>query len=332
MSNGVILQTFHWYSPGGGRLWPELRENAAALGDAGFTAVWLPPAGKGTGPDDVGYGAYDLFDLGEFDQKGTVRTKYGTREELLAAIRALQGSGLQVYADVVHNHKDRADETETVWGQPVDWRSRNHPAGEWEQFEAWTRFTFPGRGDRYSSFKWSWWCFDSLSYNASTRKTEKLYRLKDRGFETEVSHEHGNYDYLLANDLDLGVDLVCGELLYWGRWFVETTGVDGFRLDACKHIRAGWFPHWLGHLRSHSGRELFAGGGVLVAAGGGTARLPCPDRQRPLAVRCAAALQLPLRQPGRQRLRPAHHPGPHPGEGTAGEGSHLRGQPRHPAL
>lgn len=55
-----------------------------------------PPAYKGhQGREDVGYGVYDLYDLGEFDQKGSVPTKYGTREEYLSAIRALQARGLK---------------------------------------------------------------------------------------------------------------------------------------------------------------------------------------------------------------------------------------------
>ena len=54
----------------------------------------MPPAYKGAnGKADVGYGVYDLYDLGEFDQKGTVATKYGTREEYLAAIAALHAGG-----------------------------------------------------------------------------------------------------------------------------------------------------------------------------------------------------------------------------------------------
>ena len=58
------------------------------LAEAGFTAVWLPPAYKGVnGAADVGYGVYDLYDLGEFEQKGSVRTKYGTKEQYLAAVR-----------------------------------------------------------------------------------------------------------------------------------------------------------------------------------------------------------------------------------------------------
>jgi alpha-amylase len=259
--NGCIMQFFQWYTPDDGSLWRELEARAGELARAGFTAVWLPPASKGAaGARDVGYAQYDLFDLGEFDQKGSVRTKYGTRAELVAAVRAAQAAGLQVYADVVFNHKDGGDATEEVWVQEVDWHDRNRALSDWLPIHAWTRFDFPGRGDTYSSMKWHWWCFDSLSYNAVTRDASRLYRIKDKQFSTDVSHEHGNYDYLLANDIDMGEPMVRGELLYWGRWFVEATGVDGFRIDAAKHIRAAWFRDWLAHLRAHFGRELFSVG------------------------------------------------------------------------
>ena len=52
------------------------------------------PAYKGTaGVEDVGYGVYDYYDLGEFDQKGSIPTKYGTKDEYLEAIKALQDQG-----------------------------------------------------------------------------------------------------------------------------------------------------------------------------------------------------------------------------------------------
>ena len=126
VSNGVIMQFFQWYTPADGTLWSELAEKSEELSRQGFTAVWLPPCAKGSGgPIDAGYGQYDLFDLGEFDQKNSVRTKYGTKDELLAAIRSVQESGMQVYADVVFNHKDGGDETEEMWAQEMDWNDRN---------------------------------------------------------------------------------------------------------------------------------------------------------------------------------------------------------------
>ncbi|HVS98286.1 MAG TPA: alpha-amylase family glycosyl hydrolase, partial [Puia sp.] len=97
MQNGTILQFFHWYYPTDGSLWKKLASEAPRLAELGFTAVWLPPASKGTnGNFSVGYDVYDPYDLGEFDQKGSVRTKYGTRQELVAAIEAVHKAGMQV--------------------------------------------------------------------------------------------------------------------------------------------------------------------------------------------------------------------------------------------
>lgn len=46
------------------------------------------PAYKGqAGKDDVGYGVYDLYDLGEFGAKGSVPTKYGTKKSICSAFR-----------------------------------------------------------------------------------------------------------------------------------------------------------------------------------------------------------------------------------------------------
>ena len=88
MQPKTLLQYFEWYLPADAGHWKRAAAHAAQLRQAGFTGVWLPPAYKGAaGRNDVGYGVYDLYDLGEFDQKGSVPTKYGTKEEYLAAVR-----------------------------------------------------------------------------------------------------------------------------------------------------------------------------------------------------------------------------------------------------
>ena len=76
------MQYFEWNLPNDGKLWVHLKEDAKHLHDIGITSVWIPPAYKADEQQDEGYAVYDLYDLGEFDQKGTVRTKYGTRQEL----------------------------------------------------------------------------------------------------------------------------------------------------------------------------------------------------------------------------------------------------------
>jgi alpha-amylase len=80
--NGTMMQYFEWELPADKKLWVNLKADAAKLKTAGITAVWLPPAYKGAnGAEDVGYSVYDLYDLGEFNQKGSVATKYGTKKD-----------------------------------------------------------------------------------------------------------------------------------------------------------------------------------------------------------------------------------------------------------
>ena len=164
--NGVMMQFFHWYTTGDGTHWSEAAARARELAQAGFTSVWLPPAYKGTGgASDVGYGAYDLYDLGEFDQKGTVRTKYGTRAQYVSAIKALQKAGLQVYADAVLNQRMGGDSTEVVRATPFPQDDRLRPKAEPREIECYTRFSFPGRNRKYSAFEWSAQHFDAVDYD-----------------------------------------------------------------------------------------------------------------------------------------------------------------------
>ena len=136
-TNGTLMQYFHWYISAADNLWRKVRDEAHALAQAGITALWLPPAFKGAaGIDDVGYGPYDLYDLGEFDQKNSVRTKYGTRDAYLAAIDAAHAAGLQVYADMVFNHRGGADRTEWVKAIRVHSHDRRFTTGEEDWIEA----------------------------------------------------------------------------------------------------------------------------------------------------------------------------------------------------
>src|ERR1700755_3530581 len=116
MINGTMMQYFHWYIPNDGTFWKELKDKSEFLAELGINALWLPPAHKGKdGGNSSGYDVYDLYDLGEFDQKGSVRTKFGTAAEFRDAVKTLKQKGIGVYADIVLNHMGGADETERIW-------------------------------------------------------------------------------------------------------------------------------------------------------------------------------------------------------------------------
>ncbi len=265
--NGTMMQYFHWYLPADGALWKQVSSAAPDLAELGITALWLPPPFKGAGGiNDAGYGVYDLYDLGEFHQKGSIRTKYGDRSEYLDALRAARAAGLQVYADIVFNHRGGADDAEWVKAVRVrkEDRSREFTL-DYDDYwiEAFTVFNFPQRRGKYSDFTWNWELFDGVDFAANfPRETGVVFKFHQRGkdWAKMVSGELGNYDYLMFSDIDMNHPAVRTELGNWGKWFLDQTGVDGFRLDAVKHIQFSFFWYWLEQMRRHARRPLFAVG------------------------------------------------------------------------
>ena len=258
--NGVIMQYFEWYLETNQDLWNEISKNAENLAKIGITALWLPPAYKGIGgKDEVGYGVYDLYDLGEFDQKGTIKTKYGSKEEYINCILSLKQAGIESYADIVLNHKMGADMLQTIPAEKVDWGNHNEIVSGKEIVRVATKFTFPGRKKKYSDFEWNWTHFDGIDYDDKT-KEHAIFKFINKEWANEVDEEFGNFDYLMGADIDFQNEEVRKELLNWGKWYIETTDVDGFRLDAVKHINADFYEQWLKELRKDLKEELFAVG------------------------------------------------------------------------
>lgn len=254
------MQYFEWYLETNQNLWNEISKNAENLAKIGITALWLPPAYKGIGgKDEVGYGVYDLYDLGEFDQKGTIKTKYGSKEEYINCILSLKQAGIESYADIVLNHKMGADMLQTIPAEKVDWGNHNEIVSGKEIVRVATKFTFPGRKKKYSDFEWNWTHFDGIDYNDKT-KEHAIFKFINKEWANEVDEEFGNFDYLMGADIDFQNEEVREELLRWGKWYIETTDVDGFRLDAVKHINAEFYEQWLKELRKDLKEELFAVG------------------------------------------------------------------------
>jgi len=258
--NGTMMQYFEWDLPNDGKHWQRLRDDAQHLSEKGITAVWIPPCFKGTGQEDVGYGVYDLYDLGEFDQKETVRTKYGTKEELHEAIDALHEYGIQVYADVVLNHKAAADETESFQAIQVDENDRHKAISEEHEIEGWTHFQFLGREGKYSDFEWHWYHFSGVSRDEKS-DTEGIFQIMGEGKgwadDNEVSNEFGNYDYLMFADIDYGHGEVLEETKQWLKWFINETEVDGIRLDAVKHIKSSVINEFVDYVREEFSQDFF---------------------------------------------------------------------------
>ncbi|MBQ6545234.1 MAG: alpha-amylase [Lachnospiraceae bacterium] len=260
MNNNTMMQYFEWYLPNDGLWWKRCAAKAPNLRDLGITQVWLPPAYKGTCQEDVGYGVYDMYDLGEFDQKGTVRTKYGTRQEYGEAISAFHKAGIQVFADIVLNHRMSGDGTENVSAVSVSPEDRNHEIDDTQQVKVWSRFTFPGRQGKYSTFTWNHTHFTGTDWDENTQTMDRIFRFAGKKWAKNVDPENGNFDYLMGMNVDLSNPTVIRETQKWLAWYIGETHIDGLRLDAVKHISFPFYRKLLPYIREETGMDIPAVG------------------------------------------------------------------------
>ena len=259
-NNETMMQYFEWYLPNDGLWWKRCAAKAENLKNIGVTQVWLPPAYKGTSQEDVGYGVYDMYDLGEFDQKGTVRTKYGTKEEYQEAIQAFHSAGIRVFADIVLNHRMGGDELEEVTAVTDNPDDRNEQVGGEQKVSVWSKFTFPGRAGKYSDFVWNHTHFTGTDWDENTKLSDRIYRFTGKTWDPDTDPEKGNFDYLMGMNVDMDNPEVVRETEKWLQWYIRETGIDGLRLDAVKHISFPFYKNLLKKVREGTCKEMPAVG------------------------------------------------------------------------
>ncbi|KAF8554389.1 glycoside hydrolase family 13 protein [Imleria badia] len=257
--NPVMMQFFTWEAQHPSlSWWKHFESEVPRLAELGITQVWLPPPNKAMkGKKSQGYDAYDLWDIGEFDQKGSIPTKWGTREELLEACSAARQNNIGVIIDAVLNHKLGADRSETFSAVPVDPKNRLRALEREREIRGWTAFDFPGRQGKYSGLKWTHEHFTGLDWDGLTQ-TSGIFRISSKGhkgWSTRVDTELGNYDYLLGIDIDHRHPAVRDDLHAWGSWILDVTGGSGFRLDAIKHIDRSFLLEFIQRTRGAPNRE-----------------------------------------------------------------------------
>lgn len=154
---GVIMQAFYWDCPKiegkEYQWWNHVKGQVSSLKAAGFTALWLPPACKAANIAGIsmGYDPYDFYDLGDINQRGSKKTWFGSKDELLSLIQTAHKSGVDVYADIVINHNSGGDAEEL---NPID------------QCRRWTKFT-PKSG----KFTRDYTCFHPSPYENWDQET-----------------------------------------------------------------------------------------------------------------------------------------------------------------
>jgi alpha-amylase len=118
--NPVLCEAFEWNLKADHKHWQRLRLALPSLKDIGIDYLWLPPGSKARDLESNGYDIYDPYDLGEFDQKGGIPTKFGTKEDLLELAEEAKRMQMGLIWDAIFNHRGFADGTEMVKVVEVD--------------------------------------------------------------------------------------------------------------------------------------------------------------------------------------------------------------------
>jgi alpha-amylase len=108
----VLLQGFTWNARVNGEegVWfRHLESKAVEISKMGITHIWFPPVSRSV--SDQGYMPGDYYDVGTKQEK----TFYGSKEELVRAVRAFRKQGILSIADIVINHRTASHQEDGVW-------------------------------------------------------------------------------------------------------------------------------------------------------------------------------------------------------------------------
>jgi alpha-amylase len=190
--------------------------------------VWVPPANKGFGNLwDMGYGIYDHYDFGEYNQKGSTRTRHGNASQFRTAMSTLKANGLQIMADVVLNHRGGGDGQQFYqpFASGQGWTEFNPASGR-----------FPGDSSHFHPS------------NAHTSATGDYYErlfFEDFCYFNNVDTNPPPGGWYFGAPPSPGLGPVADSLIAWTRFLIDSIGIDELRLDAVKHIEPYFLAKFL---------------------------------------------------------------------------------------
>ncbi len=239
----VVLQGFWWdyWNSNYPNTWSNyLADLAPRLRDMGIDAVWIPPSIKNASTNSNGYSPFDHYDLGDKYQKGSLRTRVGSKDELLRMVAVLHANGMDVIQDVVLNHMDNAGSATGDGG--VDPMAANADGNNYKNFR-YVSYATPASSESAANYlarsgRWpkNWPNFHANpDHNCNSGDWCAAFFGPDICFYSGAIGTSSNATYNPAQSSDH----MRNGARDWMIWMKKQTGVDGFRFDAVKH-----FPEW----------------------------------------------------------------------------------------
>lgn len=274
----VLLQGFWWdyWNNNYQNHWADyLVTLAPRLRALGIDQVWIPPTTRGANQGN-GYNPFDHYDLGDKYQKGSVRTRIGTKDEVLRLVAMLHANGIDVVQDVVLNHVIGAGSNSGAGGQdPAAWDDGS--TNKYKNFR-YACYATPAISQLAASYgalrgRWpkNWQNFNPNPGNNSTSGDWNQVM-----FGPDVSYYQGSFGQssnCSYNPVQTQ-NYMRDQARAWLIWYKKQEAFDGVRLDAAKNFPDFASEDFLWNLQH--GALWASGGDPMFAVGewvGGGAQL-----------------------------------------------------------
>lgn len=239
--------------------WDELMAKMPEIAEAGYTSLWLPPPAKAGSVFSVGYDQFDPFDLGDKNQRGTVRTRYGTKDQLLQVVELAHRFGLRVYFDNIMNHRgfdipgyNSSTPTNLYPGlAPGDFHLRTQADGtfrNWDNISDWNNVWQVQHRPLFGLIDLA---NENSALNENFGTTEgntaaKPFFIRHAGInsyymDTNLPAIAGSWRPFNGANGDPVAEDVNAYLIRAAIWTLAETKCDGFRFDAVKHVPSDFF-------------------------------------------------------------------------------------------
>ncbi len=236
------------YRPGAILQWFEtdyrvIMQRLPEVARVGYTAIYLPPPQKSPGGGfSTGYNPFDRFDLGERLMFGTVRTRYGTSQELHELILMAKRFGIEIYADLVYNHNsNRAhwaiDRYPDAIPEDFHIRSSSDTGNNEIDFNVESSFSF-GMLNHDLVGLVDFAHEDHNNTRTGAFNLPSFASFNGSGKPNFVRHPRNPHYY---PGFQSYADDVRGLLKRWGWFLTNHYGFEGYRLDAVKHTPPAFF-------------------------------------------------------------------------------------------
>lgn len=285
-SNPVYLQWFE-------TRWETMEGRMADYFVAGYDRVWLPPVWRASDPTSPGYDCFDRFDLGS----PGAPTVYGTEQGFRALVDEFHRAGAHVAVDLIMNHnsgRNGSDQFHADGGYPGF--AMRIGSDFWGDFHDGSQQSHDPGGSNYSLWNGDLVGLIDIAHEKNHRfirqpvgpdpdnipagtirnrpnpANRRFYPDLDATPRTFVNpalppgdpaREVTLYPFNTADPTagDPVVENQNDYLIRSSRWMLEVIGIDGFRLDAAKHIPQ-WFWNNLWDSGVFQGARDFAGNPV----------------------------------------------------------------------